>query len=107
MLTELCENDIFISSVFSSHHVQFTESAEGAPRVHFPDEQTQAHDSEIVVQQSGDSRIDVHLGFLQIHHRYHVKFLIKDTLGEDVIADPLQNLNIRLMEAMPTEDGWC
>jgi len=86
-------------------HVHFFEDGESGHRVHFPDEQTRLHDSEIVVQSSGDNRIDVHLGFLQIHHRYNVKFTIKDMLGEDVNADPLQNLNIRLMEALPSDDG--
>ena len=88
----------------SGSRVHFPDGAEASSRVHFPDEQTRAHDSEIIIQSAGDC-IDVHLGFLQIHHRYHVKFSIKDRLGEDINADPLQNLNVRLMEAMPCEDG--
>lgn len=74
-------------------------------RVHFPDEQIHQHDSEIVTDAETEDRLNVHLGFLQIHHRYQIKLTVKDKLGEDLFCDPLQNLNIGILEAQPSEDG--
>lgn len=86
---------IFLSCFrFSGHH-----------HVHFPEEQLVAHDSEIVIKMSGDNRIDIHLGFLQIHHHYRITFTIKDSLEEDIDADPIQNLHVKLYTYSPTEDG--
>ena len=46
----------------------------------------------------------IELGFLQINHRYEVTFAIKDKLHEDLLADPLQNLHLKALSIMPTED---
>ncbi len=36
---------------------------------------------------------------------YEVQFSFKDTLGEDLASDPLQNMYIKVMDVKPTEDG--
>ena len=95
---------------FTCHHSNPTVvqrcSDHAIGRVHFPVDQLTQHDSEIVVQSDEQNgKMDVHLGFLQFHYNYQVKFVIKDKLGEDVTSDPLQNLNVRMLEAMPSEDG--
>ena len=66
--------------------------------------QLKAHESEITLKYS-ESRIDVHLGFLQINRHYIVTFVIQDDLGEDLTFDPLQNLHARIINYEPTEDG--
>ena len=76
-----------------------------SPHVHFPADQVQAHDAEIVVQPVGDNQLDIHLGFLQVHYHYQIQLVIKDKLSEDLKIDPLQNLNVSIMEAVPTDDG--
>jgi len=81
------------------------EGSDGPGRVHFPDDQLQKHDAEIVIQSDEEGQLDVHLGFLQIQHRYQIRFSIKDALGEDIISDPLESLNVRLLEAVPSDDG--
>jgi len=76
-----------------------------SPHVHFPADQVRAHDAEIVIQPANDSQLDIHLGFLQVHHHYQVQLAIKDKLSEDLKFDPLQNLNVSILEAVPTDDG--
>lgn len=78
---------------------------QGVSRVHFPDDQLSKHDSTIVIQSDVDGQLDVHLGFLQILHRYQIQFSIKDNLGEDITFDPLESLHVSLLEAVPTDDG--
>ena len=67
--------------------------------------QLQEHDSAIVIRTQMHNVLQVHLGFLQINHHYEIQFSVKDDLGEDLEADPLQNLHAKVMEVMPTEDG--
>ncbi|CAH1784741.1 unnamed protein product [Owenia fusiformis] len=74
-------------------------------RVHFPTDQVIEHDSEIIVKKDSEEHVSVHLGFLEIHHQYEIRFTIKDTLGEDVLQDPLQNLHVKILEIPPSEDG--
>ncbi|ESO01224.1 hypothetical protein HELRODRAFT_174769 [Helobdella robusta] len=75
-------------------------------RVHFPAEQLDRHDSRIIVNGDADCKcLDVHLGFLQLLHDYHINFRIPDKLGKDLVCDPLQNLNVQLLEAVPTDNG--
>jgi len=74
-------------------------------RVHFPADQMEKHDAHIIVQNMSEKVIAVHLGFLQMHHHYEVKFSIKDDLSEDLIADPLQNIFAKIISIMPSEDG--
>ena len=66
--------------------------------------EVQAHESDLTLKY-GDSRIDVHLGFLQINRHYDVLLTIKDDLGEDLEVDPLQNLHAQITKYEPTEDG--
>jgi len=80
-------------------------AVDDSPHVHFPADQVRAHDAEIVVQPVGDKQLDIHLGFLQIHHHYQIQLVIRDKLSEDVKFDPLQNLNVSILEAVPTDDG--
>jgi len=80
-------------------------AADYVPRVRFPAEQTLQHDSEIVIESAGDGTFNVHLGFLQICHRYEIKFAIKDDAGQDLTFDPLQNLNVAIMDVVPSDDG--
>ena len=75
-------------------------------KVHFPEEQLSKHNLEIVIQPDSVSpQVGVHLGFLQLHHHYHVTFSIKDDLGQEVTFDPLENLHIKFMEVKPSENG--
>ena len=83
----------------------FVSVVDVSPHVHFPADQVQLHDAEIVVQPAGDKQLDIHLGFLQVHHHYQVQLVIKDKLSEDLKFDPLQNLNVSILEAVPTDDG--
>ncbi|XP_053406774.1 UPF0687 protein C20orf27 homolog [Mercenaria mercenaria] len=78
--------------------------ASGEHKVHFEAVEVQAHDSDIGLKYT-DSRIDVHLGFLQINRHYEVTFTVQDDLGNDLIFDPLQNLHAKITSYEPTEDG--
>lgn len=69
-------------------------------RVHFPDEQVQQHDSEIILERgSSESELHVHLGFLQLNHRYEIKFTIEDALGEAVTWDSSKATCAVMLEA--------
>ena len=74
-------------------------------RVHFNSDQVAQHDAEIVIKPESDTRIAVHLGFLEIRHIYEIKFSIKDKLHEDIAYDPLENLHCKLSNYAPAEDG--
>lgn len=79
----------------NQHRVHFTESTD-----------TFLHDSNIVVTPASDSLINVHLGFLQIGHRYEVKFVfssgkVSDPLGVRNLDPP--NLNLRVVDLRPSE----
>ncbi|XP_067937555.1 adipose-secreted signaling protein-like [Watersipora subatra] len=81
-------------------------SHENSNRVHFDVQQTSSdHELEILVKDKGNSIQEVHLGFLKLHCYYSIQFNIKDNLGEDITADPLQNLHCRVTSCPPTEDG--
>ena len=73
--------------------------------MHFPAEQLDKHDSEIVIRPETESRLAVHLGFLQILHHYEIRFSVKDKLAEDLEANPLQNLHCKIVDVRPSEDG--
>jgi len=45
------------------------------------------------------------VGFLKLNHHYVIQFSITDDLGEDISADPLQNLHCRVTSCVPTDDG--
>lgn len=73
--------------------------------VHFAPEQVESHNMEIQVKHIGDSSVDVHLGFLKVHHYYELSFNVQDPLGEDVTFDPLQNVHVTIQQVVPTDDG--
>lgn len=60
---------------------------------------------EIQVKNINDDTIDIHLGFLKVHHYYEVSFCVQDKLGEDVETDPLQNVHVTIQQTTPTETG--
>ncbi|XP_022345539.1 adipose-secreted signaling protein-like [Crassostrea virginica] len=72
--------------------------------VHFSAEQLKDHNLEIHVKQQ-EGHIDVHLGFLQIHHHYSVSFSIKDSLGQEVSFDERENLHVQIQKATASDDG--
>ena len=77
--------------------------------VHFPDDDEESGDrvddkKSIRVQPSGADRALVHLGFMQVHHRYSVEFALpRDLLpaGEHVSQEETEPpcLNCRLIDA--------
>lgn len=72
-------------------------------RVHFPDDQVQQHDSKIVLERgSSDAELHVHLGFLQLNHRYEVKFAIEDTLGDAITWDNSKATCAVMLKAKPS-----
>ncbi|XP_052098108.1 UPF0687 protein C20orf27 homolog [Mytilus californianus] len=73
--------------------------------VHFAPEQVESHNMEIQVKNINDDTIDIHLGFLKVHHYYEVSFCVHDKLGEDVETDPLQNVHVTVQQITPTEAG--
>ncbi|XP_074643173.1 adipose-secreted signaling protein-like [Tubulanus polymorphus] len=74
-------------------------------KVHFPVEQTNYHNAEIIIINESDCQISVNLGFLQINHFYDIQFTIVDDLGEDVTFDELGNIQIKMKDVRPSEDG--
>lgn len=72
--------------------------------VHFSAEQLKDHNLEIQIKQQ-EGQVDIHLGFLQIHHHYHVSFCIKDSLGQEVCYDQRENLHVEIQKVTPTSDG--
>jgi hypothetical protein len=73
--------------------------------VHFAPDQVESHNMEIQVKNIDDRTIDIHLGFLKVHHHYELSFCVRDNLGEEVAADPLQNVHVTVQQMVPTEDG--
>lgn len=84
--------------------MQHSDSTE-CGHVHFPEEVLTAQHEDILIQNTGSDHVDVKLGFLQVNHIYELKFMFRDSLGEDLISDPTQNLFVKLLEYQPTEDG--
>jgi len=74
-----------------------------ASRVHFSEDQLETHNAEIALTYDSGDRVDIHLGFLKINHRYHIKFTVKDRLGEKIVAD--ENENVTIFESVPIDDG--
>lgn len=73
------------------------------PRVHFEESSDTFGKNEIVVERTGEDKIAVHLGFLQINHRYSVLFSVPRSLCQTSkssrasfveSATPNMNLNI-------------
>lgn len=72
-------------------------------RVHFSEDQVDTHNAEIELKYVSRDRIDIHLGFLKINHRYRITFTVKDNLGPKITAD--KNENITIFESIPNEEG--
>lgn len=73
--------------------------------VHFPDDQASEHISEISVESDDNAHMIINVGFLKVNHQYSIRCQIKDNLGPRVFSDPNQNERVRIVEAIPTEDG--
>ena len=78
-------------STSEPHHVHFNQEQEL--------EQEQEHNNDIVVK-TGPRGIDIHLGFLQVHHKYEVQLrLSKEILPKSSnivpVVPEVPNLNCR------------
>ncbi|KAG8315936.1 hypothetical protein J6590_062026 [Homalodisca vitripennis] len=88
---------IFVS-VFADNH-----------KVHFDvDDDLVGKDNEIIVQKKAD-KIDVHLGFLQINHRYKINFSIPKSLcesetGSQVSLQGVSNPHLQVISATSSQD---
>jgi len=71
--------------------------------VHFSEDQVDTHNAEIALKYVSRDRIDIHLGFLKINHRYRITFMVKDNLGDKITAD--ENENIAIFQSVPNEGG--
>lgn len=91
-------------SPFIIHLSFFKANSHCKEHVHFSAEQLKDHNLEIHVKQQ-EGHIDVHLGFLQIHHHYSVSFSIKDSLGQEVSFDERENLHVQIQKATVSDDG--
>ncbi|XP_022257483.1 UPF0687 protein C20orf27 homolog isoform X2 [Limulus polyphemus] len=69
-------------------------------RVHFNEaSDTFGHDADIVVHPMNDSHINIHVGFLQIYHRYEISFVFhsRETIGPLAVSNQNPpNLNLRV-----------
>uniref|UniRef100_A0A1B6M325 Adipose-secreted signaling protein n=1 Tax=Graphocephala atropunctata TaxID=36148 RepID=A0A1B6M325_9HEMI len=78
-------------------------------KVHFEvDRDLVGKDNEITVQKKGD-KIDVHLGFLQVNHRYKINFSIPKSLCESKADDPvtllgIDNPHLQVISATTSQD---
>jgi len=71
--------------------------------VHFSEDVAETHNDEIALDYVSQDRVDIHLGFLKLNHRYHITFMVKDNLGDKIAAD--KNENIAIHESVPNEEG--
>lgn len=78
-------------------------------KVHFPESlDAFGHDSSIVVQPLNDVLINVHLGFIQVSHRYEVRFQIvaPPNFGSlSVRTQDPPNLNLRVLALKPVDSA--
>ncbi|XP_046658755.1 UPF0687 protein C20orf27 homolog isoform X2 [Homalodisca vitripennis] len=78
-------------------------------KVHFDvDDDLVGKDNEIIVQKKAD-KIDVHLGFLQINHRYKINFSIPKSLcesetGSQVSLQGVSNPHLQVISATSSQD---
>ena len=73
--------------------------------MHFSADVVETQNAEISLSYVSRDRVDIHLGFLKLDHRYRITFTVKDNLGDKVTAD--KNENIAVYEAVPNEEGIC
>ncbi|KAK7110694.1 adipose-secreted signaling protein-like isoform X2 [Littorina saxatilis] len=79
--------------------------SENDGHVHFKAEDVSTHESEIVVVPVKEGVLEVHLGFLKIHHIYSITFPLTHTLGTNVTFDPLDSLRVKVKETKQIENG--
>lgn len=81
--------------------------------VHFSGSSGLGKDNNIMIQPQRHGQIDAHLGFLQLHHRYHAEFSIpwNECTHRDGKNDPPaiptgpHNPNCRIIELKQEKDG--
>ena len=71
--------------------------------MHFSVDVAETHNAEIALQYVSGDRVDIHLGFLKLDHRYRITFRVKDNLGDKITAD--ENENIAIYQSVPNEEG--
>jgi len=71
--------------------------------VHFSEDVVETHNAEIALEYATGDRVDIHLGFLKLDHRYRITFTVKDSLGDKIAAD--KNENIAIYESVANEEG--
>ncbi|XP_076317615.1 adipose-secreted signaling protein-like [Tachypleus tridentatus] len=74
-------------------------------RVHFNEaSDTFGHDADIIVHRVNDSHINIHVGFLQIYHKYEISFVFdsRETAGPLAVSNQNpSNLNLRVTKLYP------
>ncbi|CAM1296725.1 Uncharacterised protein g1623 [Pycnogonum litorale] len=79
-------------------HVHFDENTDGF-----------THDSEIIVKQGRHNVIEVHVGFLQLNHKYTIAFFLPSVLipgnSSTFQVTNFQSIGTRLLDMTPSEDG--
>ena len=81
-----------------AHHVHFQEATDGMKN------------NDIVIKHKGEKKLEIQLGFLQIHHVYEVSFVMgKSDFVENVgdyeqEDDPVPNINCRMIRMEVSED---
>ena len=89
----------------TDHHVRFEKEALVSPK-----------DNNIIIQKNSDECLSIHLGFLQVGHRYHVSFHLSPDMCANGFADAASsdgssstssvfNPNCHLLSLNPCEDG--
>ncbi|XP_025069074.1 UPF0687 protein C20orf27 homolog [Alligator sinensis] len=61
-----------------------------------------------MVTQEKDGNFLVKVGFLKILHKYEITFLLPpvQSLGKDICAVPVPNLNLRVISITPVSEGY-
>ncbi|KAF7381555.1 hypothetical protein HZH68_015332 [Vespula germanica] len=80
--------------------------------VHFSGASGLGKDNNIMIQPQRHGHIDVHLGFLQLHHRYHVEFSLPwnmcvhgELLAPAVVVCNHHNPDCHIIDLMQEKDG--
>ena len=82
-----------------AHHVHFDEASDGIKN------------NDIVIKLKGAKKIEIQLGFLQIHHVYEVSFVmsrsvfVADVAGYEQEDEPVPNINCRLAGIEQEDDN--
>ena len=89
---------------FTDHHVRFEKEALVTPK-----------DNNVIIQKQGNGCLSIHLGFLQVGHRYHISLFLSPDMCPDGLPDGISveegsnsssfNPNCRLLSLNPCEDG--